>query len=141
MMIPSDNIQQNQNQNQNRSRNMNDSRNTLTFMSANFEQEDHSVLTIPSEMSSLLNMNSVIHSRILKPEKGGGLQVVAEQEKELSGLMLDGLDNTEDEKSSKYNSSTDLKGELIEESDKSPEDLGKELTPVQKESPPLGFSF
>lgn len=78
-------------------------------MSANFENDDHSVLTIPSEMSSLMNMNSMIHSRIIKPEKGGGLQVVAEQEKELSGLMLDGLDNTEDERSSDTSSEQSIK--------------------------------
>jgi hypothetical protein len=100
MMIPGENNQVQHQQNHNRSRNMNDSKNTLTLMSGNFDNEDMSLLTVPSEMSSLLNMNSMIHSRILKPDKGGGLQVVAEQDKELSGLMLDGLDNTEDEKSS-----------------------------------------
>lgn len=92
MMIPNDNQQQN--------RNMNDSRNTLTFMSATLENDDHSYHSMQSEMSSLLNMNSIIHSRILKTETGtGGLQVVAETENEPSGFMLDGLDTEEDDSS------------------------------------------
>lgn len=79
---------------------MNDSRNTLTFMSATLENDDHSYHSMQSEMSSLLNMNSIIHSRILKTETGtGGLQVVAETENEPSGFMLDGLDTEEDDSS------------------------------------------
>ena len=79
---------------------LNDSRHT--FMSAGLGEEDHSLITFPSEMSSLLNLNSMIHSRILAPEKEnrGGLQVVAEhekEEKELSGMMLEGLNEDSNE--------------------------------------------
>jgi hypothetical protein len=42
-------------------------------MSGNFGDDDHSGYSLPSEMNSQLNMNSMVLSRILKPEKGGGL--------------------------------------------------------------------
>ena len=87
LMIPNDQIHLNQN-------------NTLTFLSANFENEEHSLLTIPSEMSSLLNMNSLVQSKKQRQDKGEILQVVKEQEKELSGWMLDGLDEKELQNSS-----------------------------------------
>ena len=97
-------------------------------MSANLDNEEHSIYSMPSEMSSLLNMNSMIHSRILKPETGrGGLQVVAETENEPSGFMLDGLDtdeeNTTDPREKNIASEENSHNGDIENNDHEPETI------------------